>query len=151
MRIYDFEGKKNISGERIREARLKLRRGAGAGRGRNNGVGLDKPYRNRNAVYSRLRDTRLCPRPRRVRPLAPRNRVNPRPPRRGLFFCTFLKKLLTYCEQYDIIIDRKEVNTLSKRKKKRGNKAEPDSYLNLVTAILNLVIAILLLIEKLTE
>ena len=39
---------------------------------------------------------------------------------------------------------------MSKRKKKRGNKAEPDSYLNLVTAILNLVIAILLLIEKLT-
>ena len=55
------------------------------------------------------------------------------------------------CKQYDIIIDRKEVNALSKRKKKRGNKAEPDSYLNLVTAILNLVIAILLLIEKLTE
>ena len=26
LRIYDFEGKKNISGERIREARLKLRR-----------------------------------------------------------------------------------------------------------------------------
>lgn len=25
MRIYDFEGKKNIRGERIREARLKLR------------------------------------------------------------------------------------------------------------------------------
>ena len=25
MRIYDFEGKKNISGERIREERLKLR------------------------------------------------------------------------------------------------------------------------------
>lgn len=40
---------------------------------------------------------------------------------------------------------------MSKRKKKRGNKAEPDSYLNLVAAILNLVIAILLLIEKLTE
>ena len=40
---------------------------------------------------------------------------------------------------------------MSKRKKKRGNKAEPDGYLNLVTAILNLVIAILLLIEKLTE
>lgn len=69
----------------------------------------------------------------------------------GIIFCTFLKKLLTYCEQYAIIIDRKEVNALSKRKKKRGNKAEPDSYLNLVTAILNLVIAILLLIEKLTE
>ena len=47
---------------------------------------------------------------------------------------------------------RKEVKTLSKpQKKKSGNKAEPDSYLNLVTAILNLVIAILLLIEKLTE
>ena len=58
---------------------------------------------------------------------------------------------MTYCKQYDIIIDRKEVNALSKRKKKRGIKAEPDSYLNLVTAILNLVIAILLLIEKLTE
>ena len=37
------------------------------------------------------------------------------------------------------------------RKKKSGNKIEPDNYLNLVTAILNLVIAILLLIEKLTE
>lgn len=58
---------------------------------------------------------------------------------------------MAYCKQYGIIIDRKEVNTLSKRKKKSGNKAEPDSYLNLVTAILNLVIAILLLIEKLTE
>lgn len=59
--------------------------------------------------------------------------------------------LARFFVQYDIIIDRKEVNALSKRKKKRGNKAEPDSYLNLVTAILNLVIAILLLIEKLTE
>ena len=38
-----------------------------------------------------------------------------------------------------------------KRKKKSGNKAKSDSYINLVTAILNLVIAILLLIEKLTE
>ena len=40
---------------------------------------------------------------------------------------------------------------MSKKKKKSGNKTEPGSYLNLVTAILNLVIAILLLIEKLTE
>ena len=40
---------------------------------------------------------------------------------------------------------------MSKRFYKRGKKAAPDSYLNLVTAILNLVIAILLLIEKLTE
>ena len=38
-----------------------------------------------------------------------------------------------------------------KRLKKSGNKVEPASYINLVTAILNLVIAILLLIEKLTE
>ena len=58
---------------------------------------------------------------------------------------------MTYCKQYGNIIDRKEVNALGKHKKKRGNKVEPDSYLNLVTAILNLVIAILLLIEKLTE
>ena len=36
---------------------------------------------------------------------------------------------------------------MSKRKKKRGNKAEPDSYLNLVTAILQLVTTIILLIE----
>ena len=86
MRIYDFEGKKNISGERIREARLKLR--------------LSQSD------------------------LAARVQVE------GV---------------------TKEVNALSKRKKKRGNKAEPDSYLNLVTAILNLVIAILLLTEKLTE
>ncbi len=40
---------------------------------------------------------------------------------------------------------------MSKRKKKCGNKVEPASYLNLVTAILNFVIAILMLIEKLTE
>jgi transcriptional regulator with XRE-family HTH domain len=86
LRIYDFEGKKNISGERIREARLKLR--------------LSQSD------------------------LAARVQVE------GV---------------------TKEVNALSKRKKKRGNKAEPDSYLNLVTAILNLVIAILLLTEKLTE
>ena len=59
----------------------------------------------------------------------------------------FLRKVLTYCKQYAIIIDRKEVNALSKRKKKRGNKAEPDSYLNLVTAILQLVTTIILLIE----
>lgn len=37
-------------------------------------------------------------------------------------------------------------------KKKSGNKkASPESKLNLITAPLNLVIAILLLIEKLTE
>lgn len=38
---------------------------------------------------------------------------------------------------------------MSKRNKKRGGKQ--DSYINLTAAILNLVTAILLLIEKLTE
>jgi hypothetical protein len=61
---------------------------------------------------------------------------------------------LTYYKQYDIIIIRKEVNTLSKqnRKKKSGNQKESlASTFNLIAAILNLAIAILLLIEKLTE
>lgn len=40
---------------------------------------------------------------------------------------------------------------MSKRKKKGGGKAQPDTLMNLATAIINLIIAILLLIEKLTE
>lgn len=36
------------------------------------------------------------------------------------------------------------------KKKKSGNKSEPASYLNLVTAIINLVIALILLYERLT-
>ena len=40
---------------------------------------------------------------------------------------------------------------MSKRKKKRGGKAQPDTLMNLTAAILNLITAILLLIEKLTE
>lgn len=39
---------------------------------------------------------------------------------------------------------------MSKRKKKSG-KAQPDTLMNLIAAFLNLVTAILLLIEKLTE
>ena len=39
---------------------------------------------------------------------------------------------------------------MSKRKKKGGGKA-PDSTINLTAAILNLITAILLLIEKLNE
>lgn len=35
--------------------------------------------------------------------------------------------------------------------KKSGSKTQPESYLNLVAAILNLVIALLLLVEKHTE
>lgn len=40
---------------------------------------------------------------------------------------------------------------MSKRKKKRGGKANPDQVVNLTAAILNLVSALLFLIEKLTE
>ena len=70
-----------------------------------------------------------------------------------IFFCFFSRKLLTYTHVYSIIIDRKEVKTLSKKKqKKSGNKKDrPASTINLITAIVNLVIAILLLIEKLTR
>ena len=60
---------------------------------------------------------------------------------------------MTYTDVYIIIIDRKEVKTLSKRRKRKsGNKKDaPASIINLITAIVNLVIAILLLIEKLTR
>lgn len=40
---------------------------------------------------------------------------------------------------------------MSKRKRKTGGKAQADHLMNLTAAILNLVTAILLLIEKLTE
>lgn len=47
----------------------------------------------------------------------------------------------------------KEVNLVSKKKarmkKKSGGK--PDSYINLTAAILNLITAVLLLIEKLSQ
>ena len=70
-----------------------------------------------------------------------------------IFFCFFSQRLLTYTHVYSIIIDRKEVKTLSKKKqKKSGNKKDqPASTINLITAIVNLVITILLLIEKLTR
>lgn len=70
-----------------------------------------------------------------------------------IFFLLFSQRLLTYTHVYSIIIDRKEVKTLSKKKqKKSGNKKDqPASTINLITAIVNLVIAILLLIEKLTR
>ena len=70
----------------------------------------------------------------------------------GIIFCTFFEKLLTYCEQYAIIIDRKEVNALSKRKKKSGNQTDSlTSKINLIAAILNLITIVLVVIEKLTE
>ena len=40
---------------------------------------------------------------------------------------------------------------MSKRRKKGGGKTQPDQLMNLTAAILNLVTAILLLIEKLSE
>lgn len=40
---------------------------------------------------------------------------------------------------------------MSKRKKSGNKKVSPESKLNLVTAILNLVIALILLYEKLTS
>ena len=93
MRIYDFEGKKNISGERIREARLKLRLSQSdlAARVQVEGVTMERDSISRIEIGTRFipdYETRLCPRPRRVRPLAPRNRVNPRL-RAGDIFCTF--------------------------------------------------------------
>ena len=36
---------------------------------------------------------------------------------------------------------------MSKHKKKRGNKADPASYINLITAILQLITSILLIYE----
>lgn len=38
-----------------------------------------------------------------------------------------------------------------KKRKRKGGKAQPDTLMNLVAAFLNLVTAILLLIEKFTE
>jgi hypothetical protein len=45
----------------------------------------------------------------------------------------------------------KEVRTLGKNKKSGNKKASLETKLNLVTAILNLVIALILLYEKLTS
>ena len=75
MRIYDFEGKKNISGERIREARLKLRLSQSdlAARVQVEGVTMERDSISRIEI-----GTRFIP-----------DRVNPRPPRRGLFFALF--------------------------------------------------------------
>jgi len=40
---------------------------------------------------------------------------------------------------------------VSKRKKRRGGKAQADHLMNLAASIINLIVAILLLIEKLSE
>ena len=63
MRIYDFEGKKNISGERIREARLKLRLSQSdlAARVQVEGVTMERDSISRIEIGTRLpaRNTRL--------------------------------------------------------------------------------------------
>jgi hypothetical protein len=70
-----------------------------------------------------------------------------------LIFFTFSAKAIDIYARIWYNNIRKEVRTLSKKKqKKSGNKKDqPASKINLVTAIVNLVIAILLLIEKLTR
>ena len=65
-----------------------------------------------------------------------------------IFFLLFSQRLLTYTHVYSIIIDRKEVKTLSKKKqKKSGNKKDqPASTINLITAIVNMDTAIYILV-----
>ena len=69
---------------------------------------------------------------------------------REKFFLTFLQKGLDILELVCYTIIRKEVWTLSRRKKS-GNKANHESRINLAAAILNLVAAILTVIGKLAE
>lgn len=45
----------------------------------------------------------------------------------------------------------KDVSSSKRRKKKSGSEAKPASIINLVTAILNLIIAILLLLDHITK
>ena len=63
-----------------------------------------------------------------------------------IYFCKTLDLYVRIC--YTIV--RKEVKALSK-KKKSGNKVEPASYITLVTAIINLIISLILLYEKITR
>lgn len=96
MRIYDFEGKKNISGERIREARLKLRLSQSdlAARVQVEGVTMERDSISRIEIGTRFIPDYEIPVFARVLGvsalLAPRNRVNPRL-RAGDIFCTFSK------------------------------------------------------------
>lgn len=66
------------------------------------------------------------------------------------FSSLFSKKSLTYIVRYIIIELWKGGKTLS-RKRKSGSKGQPDSYITLATAIINLVISLILLLEKLTK
>lgn len=66
MKIYDYAGKKNISGERIREARTRLHLTQTNLAVQLKLVGVDverdsisKPYRNWNTICYRLRNSRI--------------------------------------------------------------------------------------------
>ena len=161
MKIYDYNGKKNIGGDRLREARVvrRLRQEDLAAQIQLKGINMERDSISRIEIGTRfVSDFELKifaevlgvsvqwllgidEWRRRGDPVA------------AYFFLLFSQKLLTYTHVYSIIIDRKEVKTLSKKKqKKSGNKKDqPASTINLITAIVNLVIAILLLIEKLTR
>ncbi len=69
------------------------------------------------------------------------------------FFLLYLRKLIDIYARIWYNNIRKEVKTLSKKQQKKGGnkKDQPASTINLITAIVNLVIAILLLIEKMTR
>jgi hypothetical protein len=59
---------------------------------------------------------------------------------------------MLYIERYDYLIKKKEETLSKKSKRKSGNKTVVIAEtISLVTAILNLVIAILVIIEKLTN
>ena len=59
------------------------------------------------------------------------------------------KLQIAYIIIYAIIVNRKEVNTMSKRK--RSGKVDGlTSYINLTASILNLLVALLILFEKLS-
>ena len=166
MRKFQFEGKGNVSGDRVRELRLRARlsQTALAAKMQTEGAIIEQDavsriesgsFLNGNLFGFSPRDGLRAPRPDEnypcLRRLAHRCRQKPAPGliSRGGYF---LQKTIDILQAVWYYNKRKEDKALSKkRKKKSGNKAKPDSYINLVTAILNLVIAILLLIEKLTE
>ena len=146
MRKFQFEGKGNVSGDRVRELRLRARlsQTALAAKMQTEGAIIEQDAVSRIESGSRLvTDYELLVLTRIFHVSAP-GLIS-----RGGYF---LQKTIDILQAVWYYNKRKEDKALSKkRKKKSGNKAKPDSYINLVTAILNLVIAILLLIEKLTE
>lgn len=161
MKIYDYNGKKNICGDRLREARVvrRLRQEDLAAQIQLKGINMERDSISRIEIGTRfVSDFELKIFAEvlgvSVQWLLGIDELRRRgDPVAAYFFLLFSQKLLTYTHVYSLIINRKEVKTLSKKKqKKSGNKKDqPASTINLITAIVNLVIAILLLIEKLTR